>query len=55
MITIEQLKDSEKYPPIMIYSELLDNAKNKFNLTMDQCRKKYGQFSCKEWYNLLKN
>ena len=21
---------------------------------MDQCRKKYGQFSCKEWYNLLK-
>lgn len=55
MTTIEQLKGIDKLPTIEIYRDCLIKASLKFKISIDECRTKYGKYTCKEWYNLLNN
>lgn len=45
----------DKLPPIMMYSNFLQKASTRFNLTISECRSLYGQYSIKEWNALLNN
>ena len=46
--------NQEKLPPIELYSRFLDIAVEKLSITKDEARSKYGQFTIKEWEQLLK-
>lgn len=45
--------DNTKIPPSNLYSKYLNIASLRFNLTLDECRDKYGLLTVKEWDNLL--
>ena len=40
---------SDKMPTIMDYKKLLDIASEKFNLSINQCRDKFGLYTYSEW------
>lgn len=42
-------------PPCMLYGKYLSIASIRFNLTMDECRNKYGKFTINQWENLFNN
>jgi hypothetical protein len=48
------MKTNEKLPPCELYSDLLHKAVNKFNITINEARNKYGTKTTKQWYKLLK-
>lgn len=41
--------DKTKLPPILLYSKYLNIASIRFNLTLNECRDKYGLFTIKQW------
>ena len=45
--------DKTKLPPILLYRDYLNMASTRFNLTMDQCRDKYGLYTIEEWEDLF--
>lgn len=47
------MQHQNKIPTCYEYSILLQKAIFKFKITIEQARKKYGQFSQKEWHDLL--
>lgn len=40
-------------PTITMYSECLNLATRKFNITTNEARNKFGLFTCDEWLKLL--
>ena len=42
-------------PPIALYSKYLNIASFKFNLTMNECRNRFGLFTVKQWEELFSN
>ncbi len=42
-------------PPITLYRKYLQIASIRFNLTIDQCRDKYGLYTEKQWMQLFNN
>lgn len=47
--------DKTKLPPVSLYSKYLNIASFRFNLTLDECRNKYGLFTINQWESLLQN
>ena len=47
--------DKTKLPPVLLYSKYLNIASFRFNLSMDECRNKYGLFTIEQWESLLQN
>lgn len=47
--------DKDKLPPISLYSKYLNVASLRFNLTLDECRDKYGLFTVNQWEELFNN
>lgn len=47
--------DKNILPPVSLYREYLNKACCKFNLSIDECRDRYGKFTIEEWNNLLKD
>lgn len=45
------IMDKTKIPPANLYSKYLNIASLRFNLTMDECRDKYGLFTIQQWEN----
>jgi len=45
----------DKLPPIEIYSKYLQIASIRFNLTIDQCRDKFGLYTERQWLQLFNN
>lgn len=43
----------DKLPPCSAYGSFLSAAMTKFNLSIDEARSKYGQFTYGEWKTLL--
>ena len=57
-VTKKQIEDyhqrhSDFLPPCMLYSEYLHKASDLFNMTLNECRNKYGQFTMAQWANLF--
>jgi len=46
--------DKDKWPPTDLYREYLSQAHNKFNITYEEARQKYGLYTIREWEELLK-
>jgi hypothetical protein len=42
-------------PSCAIYKEYLKTASQRFNITIDDCRDRYGKYTEAEWEKLLKN
>jgi len=40
-------------PPITLYRKYLQIASIRFNLTLDECRNKYGLFTERQWLKLF--
>jgi hypothetical protein len=40
-------------PPILVYTSFVKKASEKFKLSEDECRKKFGTFTIREWKKLL--
>ena len=45
--------DNNKLPTVSDYSRLLDIAQNKFGISREQARKKYGLYTIGQWKKLL--
>jgi hypothetical protein len=45
--------DITKLPSCELYARLLQIASFKFNISVDQCRNKYGLFTVQQWNDLL--
>lgn len=45
--------DKTKIPPISLYTKYLNISSIRFNMTLDECKDKYGLFSIKQWEELL--
>ncbi len=43
----------KKLPTISVYSKCLDMAEQKFNISRDEARNKYGKFTTEQWDKLL--
>ena len=43
----------DKMPTIMDYQKLLNIASRKFNLSINKCRDKFGQYTYSQWKKLL--
>lgn len=44
-----------KLPTIDLYRKYLNIASIRFNMTLDECRDKYGLFTEQQWLNLFTN
>jgi len=42
-------------PPITLYAKYLNTASILFNLTIDECRSRFGLYTEKQWIELLNN
>lgn len=51
---IETLKTANVYPLINHYNDFLQKAINKFGITLNEARTKYGLFTYNQWNELLK-
>lgn len=40
-------------PPINLYREYLNIASLRFNISMDECRDRYGLYTMEQWDNLF--
>lgn len=47
--------NKDKLPPIELYRKYLNIASIRFNLTIDQCRDKYGLYTIAQWDELFKS
>lgn len=47
------MKNLKKLPTCKHYGEFLAQAVQKINISINEARAKYGQFTYKQWYNLL--
>ena len=47
------MENSNKLPSVSLYSKYLNIASVKFNLTLDECRGRYGLFTNQQWQELL--
>lgn len=45
--------DKTKLPPVELYRKYLNIASIKFNISLNECRNKYGSFTIHQWENLL--
>lgn len=45
--------DESKLPPIDLYRKYLNIASIRFNLSMDECRNKFGLFTINQWNEML--
>ena len=45
--------DKTKLPPTELYSKYLNIASMRFNLTLDECRDKFGLYTTEQWEQLL--
>ena len=45
----------EKIPTVKNYTNYLNVASTRFNLSLNDCRNKFGMFTVKQWLNLLKS
>ena len=48
-------KKRDKLPPVIMYKDYLKRIVNKENITIDEARKKYGQYTINQWNKLLNN
>lgn len=46
--------NQKSLPPCNMYKRFLDIAVEKFNITKDEARNKYGQYTIGEWETMLK-
>jgi hypothetical protein len=44
----------QSLPPCHLYGRFLEIAEEKLNITKDEARAKYGQYTVQEWETLLK-
>ena len=44
---------TDTLPPISLYRKFLNIASIRFNLTIDQCRDKFGLYTERQWIELL--
>jgi len=44
---------TDTLPPIPLYRKFLNIASIRFNLTIDQCRDKFGLYTERQWIELL--
>lgn len=49
------MQENDFLPNAVIYRKYLEIASFRFNLTLDECRNKYGLYTNKQWLNLLNN
>jgi len=49
------MKTDNFLPNVSEYTKLLNIASFRFNLSIDECRNRYGLYSNKQWYDLLNN
>lgn len=49
------MKKLNSLPTCLDYSNFLDRAMNRFKITRDEARHKYGQFTYDQWNKLLNN
>lgn len=54
-IHLEMDKKRDKLPPVIMYKDYLKRIVNKENITIDEARKKYGQYTINQWNKLLNN
>ena len=47
--------DKDKLPTTSLYSKYLNIASLRFNMTLDECRNKYGLFTVNQWEELFNN
>ena len=47
--------DKSKLPTCLTYSKYLNIASLRFNLSIDECRDRYGLFTIEQWESLLQN
>lgn len=47
--------DKTKLPNVSLYSKYLNIASLRFNLSIDECRDRYGLFTIQQWETLLQN
>lgn len=45
----------DKLPAISLYTKYLNIASIRFNLSMDECRDRFGLFTINQWEELLNN
>ena len=45
--------NNTKLPPIKLYSQYLNIASLRFNISMDECRDRYGLYTMEQWDNLF--
>ena len=43
----------DKLPPTMLYCKYLNIESMRFNLTLDECRDKFGLYTTEQWEQLL--
>lgn len=46
--------EKDYLPNVKLYSQYLNVASIRFNLSLDECRNKYGLYTIKQWEDLLK-
>jgi len=47
-------KRQNSLPPCLLYKRFLDIAEEKLNISREEARIKYGQYTVKQWEELLK-
>lgn len=40
-------------PPTKLYSQYLNIASLRFNISIDECRNRFGLYTCEQWDNLF--
>lgn len=53
-ITLDRLTMGSPYlPTVSDYTKYLNIASLRYNMSLDECRDKYGLFTYKQWYELF--
>ena len=52
---MENLNNHEHLPTVSLYAKYLQIASIRFNLSLDECRNKFGLFTNAEWLKLFNN
>jgi hypothetical protein len=46
-------QDGDLLPPILLYTKYLNIASIRYNLSLDECRDKFGRYTTNEWNKFL--
>jgi hypothetical protein len=50
---VKSYESKDFLPPAMVYAEYLKKASQLFNLSIDECRNRFGAFTEKQWKMIL--